>query len=250
MNLPHTSRSDGRHPGDAADCLQLLHRERPLGVVVGRRLHDRARAGGRVYIRHANGIESSGEVVEVEPPTRIVFTYGFNSGKPMPPGSSRVTISLEPHGPRHAARSAPRVRRGRRRATSTCRAGAISCRSLAMSSRTSSTPARRTPSTPGLPRGRRPTRSARRQTLADDRDIRRQVPRPLQPARRHRRPRAAHRRDTAVHARTCSCDAAAKSRHCQGTLLVDWVADDRRWPGARRAARTSSCSRRMERSSR
>jgi len=56
------------------------------------------RSGGRVYIRHANGIESSGEVIEVQPPTRIVFTYGFNSGNPIPPGSSRVTISLEPLG--------------------------------------------------------------------------------------------------------------------------------------------------------
>jgi len=56
------------------------------------------KSGGRVYIRHANGIESSGEVVEVQPPIRIVFTYGFNSGSPIPPGSSRVTISLEQHG--------------------------------------------------------------------------------------------------------------------------------------------------------
>jgi len=56
------------------------------------------RTGGRVYIRHANGIESSGEVVDVEPPRRFVFTYGFNSGNPMPPGSSLVTISLEPAG--------------------------------------------------------------------------------------------------------------------------------------------------------
>lgn len=57
------------------------------------------KSGGRVYIRHANGIESSGEVVEVVPPQRIVFTYGFNSGNPIPPGSSRVTISLESQGP-------------------------------------------------------------------------------------------------------------------------------------------------------
>jgi uncharacterized protein YndB with AHSA1/START domain len=56
------------------------------------------RSGGRVYIRHANGIESSGEVVEVVPPKRIVFTYGFNSGTPVPPGGSLVTISLEPQG--------------------------------------------------------------------------------------------------------------------------------------------------------
>ena len=56
------------------------------------------KTGGRVYIRHANGIESSGEVVEVVPPTRMVFTYGFNSGKPIPPGSSLVTIDLAPQG--------------------------------------------------------------------------------------------------------------------------------------------------------
>lgn len=55
-----------------------------------------ARPGGKVYIRHANGIESLGEVLEVSPPDRIVFTYGFASGKPIPPGSSRVTIHLEP----------------------------------------------------------------------------------------------------------------------------------------------------------
>ena len=56
-----------------------------------------ARAGGRLFIRHPNGIESSGEVVEIAPPERIVFTYGFVSGTPMPPGSSRVRISLERH---------------------------------------------------------------------------------------------------------------------------------------------------------
>jgi uncharacterized protein YndB with AHSA1/START domain len=54
--------------------------------------------GGRVYIRHANGIEVAGEVLEVAPPERIVFTYGFASGQPIPAGSSRVTIRLEPQG--------------------------------------------------------------------------------------------------------------------------------------------------------
>jgi uncharacterized protein YndB with AHSA1/START domain len=56
------------------------------------------RIGGQVYMRHPGGIESSGEVLEVVPPERIVFTYGFASGKPIPPGSSRVTIRLEPAG--------------------------------------------------------------------------------------------------------------------------------------------------------
>jgi len=55
-----------------------------------------ARPGGKVYIRHPNGIESLGEVLEVRDAERIVFTYGFASGKPIPPGSSRVTIRLDP----------------------------------------------------------------------------------------------------------------------------------------------------------
>src|SRR5436190_13472020 len=57
-----------------------------------------ATPGGKVYIRHPNGIEASGEVLELNPPERFVFTYGFASGKPMAPGSSRVTISLAPDG--------------------------------------------------------------------------------------------------------------------------------------------------------
>jgi uncharacterized protein YndB with AHSA1/START domain len=55
-----------------------------------------ARPGGKVYIRHPNGVETPGEVLEVRDPEQIVFTYGFASGKPIPPGSSRVTIRLEP----------------------------------------------------------------------------------------------------------------------------------------------------------
>ena len=56
------------------------------------------KVGGRVYIRHPGNVESSGEVLEIRPPTQIVFSYGFNSGSPFPPGGSRVTISLEPAG--------------------------------------------------------------------------------------------------------------------------------------------------------
>jgi uncharacterized protein YndB with AHSA1/START domain len=55
-----------------------------------------ARPGGKVVIRYPGGVESLGEVIEVTPPERIVFTYGYASGKPIPPGSSRVTIRLEP----------------------------------------------------------------------------------------------------------------------------------------------------------
>jgi uncharacterized protein YndB with AHSA1/START domain len=55
------------------------------------------RPGGRVFIRYPGGIEASGEVVEIAGPDRIVFTYGFDSGKPLPAGSSRVTIQLTTH---------------------------------------------------------------------------------------------------------------------------------------------------------
>jgi uncharacterized protein YndB with AHSA1/START domain len=55
-----------------------------------------ARSGGRVFIRHPDGSEAGGEVIEVAPPERIVFSYGFASGQPMPIGSSRVSIDLEP----------------------------------------------------------------------------------------------------------------------------------------------------------
>lgn len=56
-----------------------------------------ARTGGRVYIRHPGAVEVLGEVLEVSPGERIVFSYGYANGKPMPVGASRVTIRLEPH---------------------------------------------------------------------------------------------------------------------------------------------------------
>lgn len=54
------------------------------------------RPGGRVFIRHPGGIEAEGEVLEISRPERFVFTLGYTSGKPMPIGSSRVTIRLAP----------------------------------------------------------------------------------------------------------------------------------------------------------
>jgi uncharacterized protein YndB with AHSA1/START domain len=54
-----------------------------------------ARPGGHMLIRYPNGIQVLGEVLEIVEPERIVFTYGYESGKPIPPGGSRVTIRLE-----------------------------------------------------------------------------------------------------------------------------------------------------------
>ena len=54
-----------------------------------------ARRGGRVYIRHPNGIEAGGEVLEVVRRNGSSSRYGFASGDPMPIGASRVEHHLE-----------------------------------------------------------------------------------------------------------------------------------------------------------
>ncbi|MCU0257203.1 MAG: SRPBCC domain-containing protein [Vicinamibacterales bacterium] len=53
-----------------------------------------ARPGGRVYVRYPNGVEAAGEVIDVTPPERIAFTFGYVSGQPIGVGQSRVTIGL------------------------------------------------------------------------------------------------------------------------------------------------------------
>ncbi|HXS94333.1 MAG TPA: SRPBCC domain-containing protein [Candidatus Limnocylindrales bacterium] len=55
-----------------------------------------ATPGGKVHIRHT-GVEILGEVLSVDPPRSIVFTYGYATGEHIPPGGSRVHIRLEPH---------------------------------------------------------------------------------------------------------------------------------------------------------
>ena len=55
-----------------------------------------ARPGGALRIRYANGVLASGEVVEVVPPSRVVFTYGYEDpAKPVRPGASRVVVTLD-----------------------------------------------------------------------------------------------------------------------------------------------------------
>lgn len=55
-----------------------------------------ARPGGAIYIRHPDGTEVTGVVEELRAPERIVFTYGFVKGTPIPAGGSRVAIALHP----------------------------------------------------------------------------------------------------------------------------------------------------------
>jgi uncharacterized protein YndB with AHSA1/START domain len=54
------------------------------------------RPGGAVRIRHPNGVTASGEVLEIDPPRRMVFTYGYDDpAKGLVPGGSRVTLTLD-----------------------------------------------------------------------------------------------------------------------------------------------------------
>ena len=57
-----------------------------------------ARPGGPLLIVHPGGVEVRGDVIEIAPPERIVFTYGYASGRPIPTGGSRVTIHLAKEG--------------------------------------------------------------------------------------------------------------------------------------------------------
>src|SRR5262249_50376927 len=68
-----------------------------------------ARPGGRLFIRHPNGVESAGEVLEVAPPERIVFTYGL---PPHPPRILPRPDRPRAAPPRHRAHPRPRVRGG------------------------------------------------------------------------------------------------------------------------------------------
>jgi uncharacterized protein YndB with AHSA1/START domain len=51
--------------------------------------------GGRVRIRYPNAVVVTGEVVEIDPPRRIVFTYAYGETAAQDP--TLVTIALEPH---------------------------------------------------------------------------------------------------------------------------------------------------------
>jgi uncharacterized protein YndB with AHSA1/START domain len=55
-----------------------------------------ARPGGPLRIRYPNGVLASGEVLEVAPPERIVFTYGYEDpAQHVRPGGSRVVVTLQ-----------------------------------------------------------------------------------------------------------------------------------------------------------
>lgn len=63
------------------------------------------RVGGVIRWRHENGHTVSGEIREIVPQHRLVFTYGWDDGwLPVQPGSTTVTIELEARGGTTAVR--------------------------------------------------------------------------------------------------------------------------------------------------
>ncbi len=54
------------------------------------------RAGGAVLIKYPGGTTVSGVVKEIDPPRRVVFTYGYETpGHAIGPGSTTVIVSFE-----------------------------------------------------------------------------------------------------------------------------------------------------------
>ena len=47
----------------------------------------------RVVMRH--GVEAAGQFIEVDPPHRLVFTWGWTHDGAVPPGTTRVVVTLQ-----------------------------------------------------------------------------------------------------------------------------------------------------------
>jgi len=51
--------------------------------------------GGTYRVVMRGGVAAMGEFVEVEPPRRLVFTWGWTDADTVPPGSTRVVVTLD-----------------------------------------------------------------------------------------------------------------------------------------------------------
>jgi len=59
--------------------------------------------GGSYRIYMQDGVEAAGEFVEIDPPRRLVFTWGWTHDPAVPPGTTRVVVTL------HAEQDGTRV---------------------------------------------------------------------------------------------------------------------------------------------
>lgn len=51
--------------------------------------------GGSYRVEMGGGVEASGVFVEVDPPRRLVFTWGWNHDHAVAPGTTRVVVTFE-----------------------------------------------------------------------------------------------------------------------------------------------------------
>ncbi len=56
------------------------------------------RPGGAFWVNVTGQDVASGSYLEVDPPNRVVFTWGWEGSTDVPPASSTVTITLTPDG--------------------------------------------------------------------------------------------------------------------------------------------------------
>jgi uncharacterized protein YndB with AHSA1/START domain len=63
---------------------------------MGRRAMLDARPGGLYRCEVNDTLTVIGEYIVVEPPSRVVFTWGFDGNDTVPPGSSTVSVTLTP----------------------------------------------------------------------------------------------------------------------------------------------------------
>ena len=52
--------------------------------------------GGAYRIQMRGGVEAAGEFLEISPPNRLVFTWGWTNDPAVPPGTTRVVVTLQP----------------------------------------------------------------------------------------------------------------------------------------------------------
>lgn len=50
--------------------------------------------GGSFRVRMRDGVEVSGEFLEIDPPRKVVFTWGWTHERAVPPGSTRVVVTF------------------------------------------------------------------------------------------------------------------------------------------------------------
>jgi uncharacterized protein YndB with AHSA1/START domain len=66
---------------------------------IGSRAVLEATPGGRFWLDMNGRDVAAGQFLEIEPPTRVVFTWGWEQGgPPLAPGSSTVEVTLTPDG--------------------------------------------------------------------------------------------------------------------------------------------------------